>query len=150
MKLTSDTEDVFICRVYNDLNQILFGQGQITITSKTYTKSQILNNHHTKYQGLASCDSVESFFFNDRVSFIIFCCCWNVIKSSETRNYNILPCAFLKDLKYVYVLATTLLNKKTDTEIISYCIIYVQSYCTFHFESLHCINVIIFCYFRFV
>lgn len=51
------------------------GQGQITITSKTYTKSQILNNHHTKYQGLASCDSVESFFFNDRVSFIIFCCC---------------------------------------------------------------------------
>lgn len=74
MKLTSDTEDVFICRVYNDLNQILFGQGQITITSKTYTKSQILNNHHTKYQGLhvASCDSVESFFFNDRVSFIIF------------------------------------------------------------------------------
>lgn len=71
MKLTSDTEDVFICRVYNDLNQILFGQGQITITSKTYTKSQILNNH-TKYQGLASCDSVESFFFNDRVSFIIF------------------------------------------------------------------------------
>lgn len=32
MKLTSDTEDVFICRVYNDLNQILFGQGQITIT----------------------------------------------------------------------------------------------------------------------
>lgn len=37
MKLTSDTEDVFICRVYNDLNQILFGQGQIT---KTYTKSQ--------------------------------------------------------------------------------------------------------------
>lgn len=72
MKLISDTEDVFICRVYNDLNQILFGQGQITITSKTYTKSQILNNHHTKYQGLASCDSVESFFFNDRVSFIIF------------------------------------------------------------------------------
>lgn len=72
MKLTSDTEDVFICRVYNDLNQILFGQGQITITSKTCTKSQILNNHHTKYQGLASCDSVESFFFNDRVSFIIF------------------------------------------------------------------------------
>lgn len=72
MKLTSDTEDVFICRVYNDLNQILCGQGQITITSKTCTKSQILNNHHTKYQGLASCDSVESFFFNDRVSFIIF------------------------------------------------------------------------------
>lgn len=72
MKLTSDTEDVFICWVYNDLNQILFGQGQITITSKTYTKSQILNNHHIKYQGLASCDSVESFFFNDRVSFIIF------------------------------------------------------------------------------
>lgn len=42
MKLTSDTEDVFICRVYKDLNQILFGQCQITITSKTYTKSQIL------------------------------------------------------------------------------------------------------------